>query len=573
MRGLSYLVNIRFNTFADTINNPVMLRLHSKLAIVFLFPVFFIQAQKLKKGDKAVIANLEKHVGYLADDKLEGRRAGTNGETLAMNYISGEFEQIGLVAKGSEGYFQPFDINDGRQVNPATSFFIKGTALNKESDFFPFPFSANVTIEAQPALALQETDMPWFFNLKETLEENKNNPHFDLNDFIKTKSAEVQKKGATALIFYNTSSIDDKLHFDEKDRTEILQIPVLYVTKEPAKKYFKDVSATLDLKIKTEIGEKKRTGHNVVGYIDNNAGNTVILGAHFDHLGYGEDGSSMLRTGEHLIHNGADDNASGTAALIELARMLKNSKIKNVNFLFIAFSGEELGLFGSKYFVENPTIDLRTVNYMINMDMVGRFNDSVHALTVGGYGTSPAWANVINANNKKSIFVIKIDSSGTGPSDHTSFYRKDIPVLFFFTGLHADYHRPTDDADKINYTGEYRIVRYINDIITSLGKNNQKLAFTKTRETQATSSRFSVTLGIMPDYTFSGTGVRCDGISEGKAAYKAGLKTGDVIVQLGDYSITSLDNYMQALGKFKKGDKTKVKFKRGDEAIESDVEF
>jgi aminopeptidase YwaD len=542
--------------------------------LIFLLTVFFLHAQKLKKADKEMIANLQKHVGYLADDKLEGRRAGTNGETLAMNYISGEFGQIGLAPKGTDGFYQAFDINDGKKINDDSYFSINKKELNQESDYFPFAFSANANVEAQPALSLQEGDMPWFFNLKETLEENKDNPHFDLDEFIRNKAIESNKKGATALIIYNTSSIDDKLHFEEKDRSETLKIPVIYVTKDPAKKYFKDIAATLDIKIKTSIGEKKRIGHNVAGYIDNNATNTVVIGAHFDHLGYGEDGSSLLRTGEHLIHNGADDNASGTAALIELARLLKNSKIKNTNFLFLAFSGEELGLFGSKYFVENPTLDLKTVNYMINMDMVGRFSDSTHALTVGGYGTSPAWSPTIAASNPKTFFVVKVDSSGTGPSDHTSFYRKDIPVLFFFTGLHSDYHRPTDDADKINYTGEFRIVRYINDIITNLSKQNQKLAFTKTRETQTTTSaRFSVTLGIMPDYTFTGTGVRCDGVSEGKAARKAGMQTGDVIVQLGDINITSLENYMQALGKFKKGDKTKVKFKRGNDVMDADVQF
>ena len=542
--------------------------------ILFLLSVFFLHAQKLKKADKEIIANIQKHVAYLADDKLEGRRAGTNGEMLAMDYIRGEFELIGLLPKGTEGFFQPFDINDGKKINEDTYFSIKGKELSKETEYFPFAFSANATVEAQPALSLQESDMPWFLNLKEILEENKDNPHFDLPEFIRTKAAASQKKGATAFIVYNTSAIDDKLSFEEKDRSETLKIPVLYVAKDPAKKYFKDVAATLDIKIKTSIGEKKRIGHNVAGYIDNNALNTVVIGAHFDHLGYGEDGNSLLRTGEHLIHNGADDNASGTAALIELARLLKNSKIKNTNFLFIAFSGEELGLFGSKYFADNPTIDLKNVNYMINMDMVGRFSDSTHALTIGGYGTSPSWSNVITTTNPKSFFVVKTDSSGTGPSDHTSFYRKDIPVLFFFTGLHSDYHRPTDDADKINYIGEFRIVRYVNDIITNLSKQNQKLAFTKTRETQTTTSaRFSVTMGIMPDYTFTGTGVRCDGVSEGKAAKKAGMQTGDVIVQLGDNNITSLENYMQALGKFKKGDKTKVKYKRGNDTIEADVEF
>ncbi|TMI96634.1 MAG: M20/M25/M40 family metallo-hydrolase, partial [Bacteroidetes bacterium] len=209
---------------------------------------------------------------------------------------------------------------------------------------------------------------------------------------------------------YNTSSKDDQLKFDAKDKNETIGIPVVYVLKPAAQKYFSDASASLDIKLKVDIGEKKRTGHNVIGYIENGAATTVILGAHFDHLGYGEDGNSMLRTGEHLIHNGADDNASGTAALIELARLLKESKLNKNNYLFIAFSGEELGLFGSKYFADNPTINLSSVNYMINLDMVGRLNDSTKVLTIGGYGTSPEWASLINLKSKKSPFVIKIDS-------------------------------------------------------------------------------------------------------------------------------------------------------------------
>jgi len=334
-----------------------------------------------------------------------------------------------------------------------------------------------------------------------------------------------------------------------------------------------DKTATLNIKLRTDIGEKKRIGHNVIGYIDNKAATTVILGAHFDHLGYGEDGNSMLRTGEKLIHNGADDNASGTAALIELARILKTSKAKNNNYLFIAFSGEEMGLFGSKYFADHPTIELTGVNYMVNMDMVGRLNDSTKVLTVGGYGTSPQWASVINPKDKKVPFVIKIDSSGTGPSDHTSFYRKDIPVLFFFTGQHRDYHRPTDDADKINYVGELNVIHYVTSIVTTLNKQPGKLAFLKTRETQMANTAFRVTLGIMPDYTYDGSGIRADGVTEGRPASKAGIKAGDVIIQLGDYPVNSMETYMQALNKFKKGDKTKVKYKRGAETMESPIEF
>ena len=551
------------------------------VCLLFLFFISqFASAQKnkspkLSKADKVVVSNLQKHIHYLADDKLEGRRAGTNGEKLAQEYISNEFQQIGIQPRGSNGFFQPFEIYDGKQINSSTFFIINGNELNSSKEFFPFPFSPNIIIEALASVAVQEIDMPWFFDLKDPLEENKNNPHFDLNDFIIANAKKAKGRGASAIILYNTSSIDDRLQFNNKDRSEITEIPVVYVSKEMAKKYFLDQVATLDMKFKIDISEKKRTGNNVIGYIDNGAATTVVLGAHFDHLGYGEDGNSMLRTGEKLIHNGADDNASGTAAVIELARMLKNSKNKKNNFLFIAFSAEELGLNGSKFFTDHSTIDLKNVSYMINMDMVGRLNDSTKVLTVGGYGTSPVWSSIINTSEKTSPFVIKIDSSGTGPSDHTSFYRKDIPVLFFFTGLHSDYHKPSDDFDKINYVGELRIVNYISKIISSPELQNQKIAFTKTRETQTSSSFRSggVTMGIMPDYTFAGTGVRCDGVSEGRPAQKAGLVAGDVIIQIGEYNVSSMETYMQTLGKFKKGDKAKLKFKRGNEVQETDVQF
>lgn len=549
----------------------------NSLRIKLIFPVLLLAtvatAQKLKKEDKVTLANLKTHIAYLADDKLEGRRAGSNGEKLAMEYISGQFKANGLLPKGVNGYYQPFEINEGKQIGDSTAFIINEATLVAGTDFFPFLFSAEKKVEAFPSISLQEPEMPWFFDLKEITDENKANPHFDLVEYIKNNSKKAYDRGATAIILFNTSAADDKLVFNAKDRSEKLPIPVLYVSQEAAKKYLNDPTATLNIKLNVDIDEKKRTGHNVIGHIDNGAATTVILGAHFDHLGYGEDGNSMLRTGEKLIHNGADDNASGTAALIELARILKTSKAKSNNYLFVAFSGEELGLFGSKYFTENPTIDLKAANYMINMDMVGRLNDSSKILAVGGYGTSPQWSTVINPKEKKLPFAIKIDSSGSGPSDHTSFYRKDIPVLFFFTGQHKDYHRPGDDADKINYEGELKIINYINTIINNLNKQNQKLAFLKTREVQVGMSSFKVTMGIMPDYTFSGAGVRADGISDGRPAAKAGLKAGDVIIKIGDNVVSSMETYMQALNKFNKGDKTKVQYKRGNETMESDIQF
>jgi len=538
----------------------------------------FATAQKLSKGsfgkkaDKTVLTNLQTHIGYLADDKLEGRRTGTTGEKLAYEYISNEFVKGGLTAKGNNGSFiQEFEVNEGKQVNPSTHLFINGFDLELEKEYFPFIFSPNASLEAAPSMALRETGTVWFWDLKEKLEENKTNPHFDLTDAIKSKANDAAVKGATGLIIYNSSSIADDLKFEPKAKSELVKIPVLYVTSTIKKKYLYDETAVLDIKLKVDIGDKKRMGHNIIGYIDNGAASTVILGAHYDHLGYGEDHNSLYTGSIPQIHNGADDNASGTAALIEISKLLKASKFKNNNYLFVSFSGEELGLFGSKYFTEHPAIDLSTANYMINMDMVGRLNDSTHGLTIGGYGTSPMWGQLLTENDK--YFKIKFDSSGTGPSDHTSFYRKDIPVLFFFTGVHSDYHKPSDDADKINYNGELQVVKYIYNIIDAANKKG-KLVFTKTREVAATGKNsFKVSLGIMPDYTYSGSGVRVDGVSEGKTAQRVGIKAGDVITQLGDVKFTDVQSYMQALGKFNKGEATKVKVKRGNEELVFDIIF
>lgn len=537
--------------------------------------LFFISsiavAQKPKKADKIVIGNLQTHVGYLASDELEGRRTGTKGEKLAYTYISKQFADMGLLPKGDNADFlQAFEVNEGREVNPASHFIIDGHDLALNGEYFPLHFSANASLEATAAAAVQEVGGLWFWDLKTLLEEHKDNPHFDLMESLKTKAADVAAKGATGLVLYNTGSIKDELKFEAKAKAEPAKIPVLYLTPTGRANFMKQETAVMDIKIKVDIGDKKRSGHNVVGYIDNGAANTIIIGAHFDHLGYGEDHNSLYTGAGLQIHNGADDNASGTAALIELARMLKNSKLKKSNYLIIAFSGEELGLYGSKYFSEHPTINLSDVNYMVNMDMVGRLNDSTKAVTVGGYGTSPTWGELI-ATNK--WLTVKIDSSGTGPSDHTSFYRKDIPVLFFFTGTHTDYHKPSDDADKINYTGQWMIVKYIYGIIEATQKKD-KLAFTKTREQTMAKSSFKVTIGVMLDYTYSnGDGIKVDGVSDNRPAQKAGIKAGDIITQLGSFKLTDVNDYMKALGKFNKGETTTAKVKRGAEELTVNITF
>lgn len=316
------------------------------------------------------------------------------------------------------------------------------------------------------------------------------------------------------------------------------------------------------------IADNTITGRNVLGYIDNNASQTIVIGAHYDHLGYNEYGGSLYRGEEKQIHNGADDNASGVAVMLNLAAKLKDKNTKN-NYLFMSFSGEEMGLLGSNYFVKNATISGDSINYMLNMDMVGRLKaDST--LAVYGTGTSPIFKQVIHAYNDKFKLIEK--ESGVGPSDHTSFYLNDIPVLHFFTGQHEDYHKPSDDYDKLNYEGMSTISSYIYNIITDLDDNGE-LVFRKTKNESDNAPRFKVTLGVVPDYMFDGKGMRIDGVSEDKPAQKAGLQKGDVVIQLGDEEVNDMMGYMTALSKFEKGQTTTVKVQRDGKEVEAEVTF
>lgn len=309
------------------------------------------------------------------------------------------------------------------------------------------------------------------------------------------------------------------------------------------------------------------TGTNVIAFLDHQAENTIVIGAHYDHLGMGGEGS-LYREGE-AIHNGADDNASGVAVLLQLAAKLKGKGYTKNNYLFIAFSGEEMGLLGSNFFTKNPTIDLSTVNYMINMDMVGRLNEQ-KTIAVHGTGTSPRFSQAVFASN--TDFEIAEHKSGIGPSDHTSFYLNDIPVLFFFTGQHEDYHKPTDDADKLNYQGMALIEKYVLAVIKELN-NYGRLKFTKTKNESAAIPAFKVGLGVVPDYLYSGKGMRIDGVSEGKAAQNANLQKGDVVVKMGDSSVVDMMSYMRVLATFDQGDETTVVIVRDGQEIEKEITF
>ena len=543
------------------------------LFILVLVPVLSWSQSKRKKriaeekANAVLVASLKSHVQYLADDQLEGRLTGSKGEELAMQYLVRQYQQMGIEAKGTNGYVQEFVITEGKQVDAATRLVVEDQILTIRKDYFPLPYSANKSAQGKPAIALTEKGQPWFFDLQDVLEDNQNNPHFDIENTIKQQAAHAVSKGATALFVYNSSNRVDNIQFNKNDTSALLSIPVIYITKEGVKKYFADESASYAISVNVSLSEKKRKARNVIAFLNNNAANTIIIGAHYDHLGYGEDKSALDTF--HAVHNGADDNASGTAALLELARMLKVKAPTNNNYLFIHFSGEELGLLGSKYWLENPTVKI-TPNYMINMDMVGRY-DTAHKLTVGGYGTSPVWGEVWKGLN--SNLIIKFDSTGSGPSDHASFYRANIPVQFFFTGSHPDYHKISDDADKINYDAQKDIVKLIYELINRTDTKG-KLSFTKTTEPQmGQTRRFTVSLGVIPDYGYSGTGMRIDGVSPGKLAEKLGLQAGDILLQLGEFKFVDVMSYMQALGKFNKGDKTQLRIKRGNEEKVFEVEL
>lgn len=319
------------------------------------------------------------------------------------------------------------------------------------------------------------------------------------------------------------------------------------------------------------LHEAPSSGLNVLGFLDNQAESTVIVGAHFDHLGLGTDGNSLDPNAKGIIHNGADDNASGTAGVIALANYFAlNKRKEKFNFLFICFSGEELGLIGSKKFCEEPTIDFSKVNYMINMDMIGRLDPSSKKLIIYGAGTAKEWVPLIDSLSSK--FHIKKDSSGIGPSDQTSFYLKNIPVLHFFTGQHKDYHKPSDDYSKINIEGEKDILKYIIQLIEKT-ETLPKLEFQKTRNSNPEIRNFKVTMGVMPDYAFEGQGMRIDGIIDGRPASKAGLEQGDVVIKMGEYLITNLNDYMKALYIFEKGQTIQITIVRKKNELKLNLTF
>lgn len=532
--------------------------------------------------DSIVIAHMRSDVRFLANDSLEGRESGTPGEKIAADHVAEQFKAIGLEPMGDNGtYLQAFTFNGQPVLGPANRLNIGRSLLKLNEQFYPLAFSASNGVRGKVmkvgyGIEAPELDRNDYANIEtqgrivaiNISSPDGIHPHSKFLAYhdLHARAEKAVEKGAIGVLFY-TDDADVELPSEKLNaKITACSVPVVFVKGNLHIDLIVDNNPCV---INTDIQRPQLTAFNVVGLLDNGAENVAVIGAHFDHLGWGDDGS--LHRGEKAIHNGADDNASGVATIIQLARDLKkmeNAKANDV--LFIAFSGEEKGLFGSNYWTKHPTLPIAELNYMVNLDMVGRL-DSAGVIGINGVGTSPAWADVdsLVAGNLK----VKTTSSGVGPSDHTSFYLQGIPAIHFFTGTHEDYHKPSDDEEKINYEGMVRVMNYIEALIVDLNDNG-KLEFTKTVDTDSEDvPRFKVTLGVVPDYLFDGKGMRIDGVTEGKPASNAGLKPGDIVIKMGPVDVTDMMSYMKGLSVFEKGDTAPVTVVREGKEIETEVTF
>lgn len=549
-----------------------------KLGIFFI--AFFFYSVLNAQID---IEKLKQHIYSLADDSMQGRNTATPGGAMAAKYISQEFSKIGLTTKtANNSYLQAFTYYAGKEYVGKNYLILGKTNYELNKDYYALSYSANGSLKGAIVNVKQGLELP-----KQASDFTNGNlkgkiamidigypagfdPHSENAKYadIPTRIDNAIKYGAKGILFYKSDSTQEDLISGFERKVKESNIPVVFL-----KTYNSTIAYT---KVNGEVTLEKinKTADNIVGFINNNKPYTIVLGAHYDHLGFGENGNSLYRGKTKEIHNGADDNASGVASIIEIARYLKNSNEKNYNYLILAFSGEELGLYGSKSFVENlyNQIDSAHIACMINLDMVGRLGEKDKNLEINGVGTSPEWSIILKNISIDNIRV-KEGMNGIGPSDHTSFYLNNIPVLHFFTGQHEDYHKPSDDAEKINFDGMSKVCQYIIAVIMQVN-SLPKPSYIKTKEdNNENTPKFKVTLGVIPDYMYDGEGMRIDGVTEGKAASNAGLIKGDIVIQLGDIKVTDMSSYMKALSQFTKGQQTTVTFIRDKEKKQSNITF
>jgi hypothetical protein len=540
-------------------------------------------------------SRLQQDVSYLASDALNGRRTGTPGANDAARYVAGEFARAGLRpgnnAAGSEKrrqmmarYLQSFpyvgrvELGKNNVLSVHTGEAVANFRVGE--DWMPVGISANQTLDLTgvvnagygiTANELNHNDYKETYSKTQvavirTGTPDGDNPHgkFTNAGQLRFKVAAAQSAGVGALLIVSDEDDlkNEPLARLQYDNAGLAGIPVAVISKGAGEKLAnaKEVTLTTDV-VRAEV-----PAYNVVGVLDGSdpvlKNENIIIGAHYDHLGRGGEGSLAPQSGE--IHHGADDNASGTAGLIELARLFsaQQPKLKRT-LIFIAFGGEEEGLLGSNYYVNHPLAPLTNTVGMINMDMIGRMKD--RKLIIGGVGTAKEWRGLLEPEKS---FELTLNEDGVGPSDHSSFYLKQVPVLFFWTGTHNDYHKPSDTWDKINYNDEAKILTLVARLVRDIDGADKRLTYTTAKsDSTPRAGGFRVYLGTIPNYADSNEGMLLDGVRDDSPAAKAGLKAGDRIVKIGNRDVKNVYDYTYALGEMKAGQEYVFEVMRGSEKL------
>lgn len=548
---------------------------------------------------------LQDHVKFLSSDSLKGRQTGTPGDSLAAYYIKFQLSQAGLKPLSGDG-FQRYKVADKVTAGEKNFLSVDVQNFNLTTGILPFSFSGTSELEAEVVFAgygfvinndtiqwndYEKNDVKgkWVLILRGDPEPNKSVSGFIPFNSDRDKALLAKDMGASGVLMVS-GPINDKEDSFEPLSSEAfsVEIPVLRIKRNIADLILAKTRTTIaDLENRinstkkpavfptgtivnagSEIIVKQSVTRNVIMLLPGEdellKNEYLIIGGHFDHLGMG--GSSSRAGDTVAVHHGADDNASGVGEMIELAEkfaLTKGSHKRSI--IFAAFSGEELGLLGSKYFTENPLIDLSKVNAMINLDMVGRLRDS-SALQIGGAGTAEGLKELITSLSDTNLLDLTITEEGSGPSDHSSFYGKNIPVLFFTTGAHLDYHTPADTWDKINYPGMVKVSDLVFDIAEKLANDTARLKFKEAGpkvEINRAMRRRGVTLGIMPDFAGNiKNGLRADLVTPGKPAALGGMKKGDIITSINGKTVNNIQDYMFRMGQLKHGETISIEVLR-----------
>ncbi len=541
-------------------------RLCFLIFILFYFPTILIAQKRLSKSDITTYTRLKTHVSHLTTDSSTGRRTGTEEEKQAAFYIQEQFKTYGLLPHGDNGtYLQQFTIREGNELHASSFLMLDGTTFTPGSDFIVFPWSSIGSVTSLASPVLQEKESPWFWDLKELLEQHTGSPSTDLENLIYNRALEVQQKGASALLLYNSSGLHAGIRLLANDTRTPLSIPVLFLLEKPTLLLNQDLLHTWDLALRIQRVERTRTGTNVIGFMDFGAPSTILITAHYDQLV--EDELQIPSGILNRLHN----NGSGTAALIEMARLLQKGPATN-NYLFIAFSGEEQGFLGSRHFLDHPVLAREQINCMLNVDGVGCLNDSTKQVCLSGFQSSPSWQQLF-PKAKKPIFRLVPDSSAADAYLQSPFHQQKIPALFLHTGYQKDYQSRMNSASKINLTGTVSLLNYLQRIIKNVGQQG-KLEFQMNPLFSETPQPFfSVTMGIQPDYDYKGVGIHIKNVFPYQSAEAAGIQSGDVLLKLGSVPVSTIQTYRDALSEYKPGDLVQVLIRRNQQEQSLFVRF